>query len=245
MTSQVPVRGNQETNATERSTACILMLTMNEEAAVARQIEEIRRQTQPGLPILVVDSSSDRTAEVAESLGAIVIRQYPPQGYGKAMLVGQLEAAKLADVIVTLDCDMTYPADRIPEFIAYMDQGFDCVSGNRMSGTNEGMPLLNRLGNRFFAGLVRLLFNFSIADLTTGMRAYRSSVIAGIKWVPLRFFPAEQALRIHQAGCKILEVPVEYRVRVGDVKMQKVRDTIALIKAILHCWRTPVEWKNR
>ena len=65
-----------------------------------------------------------------------------------------------------------------------------------------------------------------------------------IEWVPLRFFPAEQALRLHQAGCRILEVPIEYRLRIGDVKMQKVRDTIALVKAILHCWRTPVQRKS-
>jgi glycosyltransferase involved in cell wall biosynthesis len=221
--------------------ACVLMLTMNEEAAVARQIEEIRKQAGSEIQIIIVDSSTDHTPQLAEELGAKVIRQYPPLGYGQAMLVGQREAAKDADVIVTLDCDMTYPAERIPEFIGLIERdGYDCVSGSRISGSNEGMPLLNRLGNQAFALIVRLMFGFQITDLTTGMRAYRSSAVRSIEWVPLRFFPAEQGLRMHQAGYRVIEVPIEYSLRLGEVKMQKVRDTIALFKAIFHCWRIPV-----
>jgi glycosyltransferase involved in cell wall biosynthesis len=221
--------------------ACVLMLTMNEEAAIARQIEEIRKQAGSEIRIIIVDSSTDRTPELAEKLGVKVIRQFPPRGYGQAMLVGQREAAKDADIIVTLDCDMTYPAQRIPEFIKLIDQdGYDCVSGSRISGSNEGMPLLNRLGNQAFALVVRLMFGFQITDLTTGMRAYRSSAVRSIEWVPLRFFPAEQGLRMHQAGYRVIEVPIEYGLRLGDVKMRKVRDTLALFKAIFHCWRIPV-----
>lgn len=221
--------------------ACVLMLTMNEEAAVAHQIEEIRKQAGSETQIIIVDSSTDRTPELAANLGAKVIRQFPPRGYGQAMLAGQSEAAKDADIIVTLDCDMTYPAQRIPEFIKLIEQeGYDCVSGSRIIGSNEGMPLLNRLGNQAFALIVRLLFGFRITDLTTGMRAYRSSAVRNIEWVPLRFFPAEQGLRMHQAGYRVIEVPIEYGLRLGDVKMRKVRDTLALFKAIYHCWRIPV-----
>jgi glycosyltransferase involved in cell wall biosynthesis len=219
---------------------CVLMLTMNEQDAVGRQIEEIRKQAGADVPIVVVDSSSDRTPEIAAALGAKVIRQFPPRGYGQAMLLGQREAAKLADVIVTMDCDMTYPAESILDFVALIERGYDCVSGSRIEGLNEGMPLLNRLANRVFALLVRLLFHFQVTDLTTGMRAYRSSIIGAIEWVPMRFFPAEQGLRIYQAGCKVIEVPIQYRLRIGEVKMQKLRDTLALVQAIYHCWRTPV-----
>ncbi|HUO05703.1 MAG TPA: glycosyltransferase family 2 protein [Candidatus Binataceae bacterium] len=220
--------------------ACVLMITMNEEAAIAPQIEAIRKSAGADIPIVIVDSSADRTPEIATSLGAKVIRQFPPLGYGKAMLLGQREAAKIADAIVTLDCDMTYPAERIPEFIGLIEQGYDCVSGSRIAAAGEAMPMLNQLGNRAFAMLVRVLFGFPITDLTTGMRALRSSAVTSIEWVPLRFFPAEQGIRFHQAGCRVIEKPIEYRIRVGDVKMQKVRDTIRLLKAIYYCWRVPV-----
>lgn len=219
---------------------CVLMITMNEEGAIGPQIEEIRKHCGASVPIVIVDSSKDRTPEIAQSMGATVIRQFPPQGYGKAMMLGQREAAKIGDVIVTLDCDMTYPADRIPEFVSLIEQGYDCVSGSRISAAGEAMPLVNRLGNRAFALLVRLMFGFPISDLTTGMRAYRAAAVTNIEWVPLRFFPCEQALRLYQAGFKVIEKPIAYRDRIGEVKMQRVQDTLRLIKAIYHCWRIPV-----
>lgn len=225
--------------------SCVVMLTMNEEAAVARQVEEIRRQAGADIPIIIVNSSKDRTPEIAESMGVTVIRQFPPLGYGKAMMLAQAEAAKIADIIVILDCDMTYPADRIREFVSLIDKdGYDCVSGSRMSGKNEGMPLLNRLGNWAFASLVRVMFGYRITDLTTGMRAYRASAITSIEWVPLRFFPCEQGLRMYQGGYRVIEKPIAYGERLGTAKMQKVRDTLRLIRAIYHCWRVPVRRRS-
>src|SRR6186713_3024558 len=89
----------------------VVMISMNEEKAVGTVIEDIRQHA-PGAEIVVVDSSKDRTPEIAEQAGARVIRQLPPQGYGKAMEVA-LRSGK-GDVIITLDCDGTYPANQIP-----------------------------------------------------------------------------------------------------------------------------------
>src|SRR5690349_1904342 len=62
----------------------VTMITMNEEKAIAKVIGDIRQHV-PQAEILVVDSSKDRTAEIAEGLGARVIKQFPPKGYGPAM----------------------------------------------------------------------------------------------------------------------------------------------------------------
>ena len=62
----------------------VAMITMNEERAVAKVIHDIR-QAAPEAEILVVDSSKDATPKIAEDLGARVIRQFPPCGYGPAM----------------------------------------------------------------------------------------------------------------------------------------------------------------
>jgi len=215
---------------------CVVMISMNEEQAISGQIEAIRKACGNDIDIILVDSSSDNTPRVAEHMGAKVIRQFPPIGYGRAMLAAQMKAAELDyEAFVMLDCDMSYPAEEIVNFVGLLEQGYDCVSGSRLLGKNEGMPLLNQIGNRLFAWAVFLLFGLRTSDLTTGMRAFRTSTIKAIQWVPLRFFPAEQILRTHQAGFKIKEVPIEYSPRVGEVKMRKVRDSLALIKAILHC----------
>lgn len=220
---------------------CIVMITMNEQEAVKLQIEEIRAKVKKDVPILIVDSSTDRTPEIAESLGAKVIRQYPPQGYGKAMKVGLIEAAKLYDAIITMDCDMTYPAEEIKNFILLLENSYDCVSGSRLLGKNKGMPLLNKIGNWLFAKFVKLLFGYRTTDLTTGMRAYKSNVIKTISWVPLQFFPAELVIRIHQSKFKIIDLPIEYKERIGEVKMRKFRDLMLLLQAIFYCKFVPVQ----
>ena len=223
------------------------MITMDEEPAIKLQVEEIQRQTFPDVPIIIVDSSKDKTPEIAESLGVKVIRQFPPKGYGKAMKIGLLEACKSYDAVITLDCDMTYPASKIKEFVSLLEEGFDCVSASRLLGSNEGMPALNRLGNWLFASFVSVLFGYHTTDITTGMRAYKAKVLSSIDWVPLRFFPCELALRIHQAGYKICERPIEYGERIGEVKMRKIRDLLLLIQAILYCrfTRVPVIKENK
>ncbi len=219
---------------------CIVMITMNEEKAIKQQIEEIHLNVNPKIPILIIDSSCDNTPQIAKSMGVKVIRQFPPQGYGKAMKIGLLEAAKDFEAVVTMDCDLTYPAKDINNFISLLEKGFDCVSGSRLKGSNKGMPFLNKLGNLFFATLVQFLFGLKTSDLTTGMRAYKSDILTSINWVPLRFFPCELALRIHQGGYKTCEIPIEYTKRIGEVKMRKFRDLMLLVQAILYCKFIPV-----
>lgn len=220
--------------------ACLVMITMNEESAIQRQIAAIRSQFDTNIPILIIDSSTDKTADIAKSMGVNVIQQLPPQGYGKAMALGLKEAAKKYDILITMDCDLTYPAEKIAEFIALIQDGWDCVSGNRMQGSNQGMPYLNQFGNWLFAKLVYVLFGYNTTDLTTGMRAYRSEVIRSIQWVPLQFFPAELVLRIFQSNYKIYDCPIEYETRVGEVKMRKGRDLFLLLQAIFYCKYNPV-----
>ena len=108
----------------------VAMITLNEERAVAKVVGDIRRVV-PDAEILLVDSSRDRTAEIAESLGCRVIKQFPPKGYGPAMDRAVREGS--GDVVVTLDCDDTYPVEVIPQLIALIEQGADLVNATRIA----------------------------------------------------------------------------------------------------------------
>ena len=92
----------------------VAMISMNEENAVRKVIEDIKAVT-AGLDaeILVVDSSKDRTPEIAAAAGARVVRQFPPQGYGRAMGLHYRRPRRRRD---RADCDDTYRADRIPDW---------------------------------------------------------------------------------------------------------------------------------
>ncbi|MDY7081841.1 MAG: glycosyltransferase family 2 protein, partial [Halobacteria archaeon] len=85
-------------------------------------------------------------------------------------------------VVITTDCDDTYPMERIPDFLDFINDGYDVVSGDRISGGAETMPLLNEFGNRVFALLATVLMLRRVSDTTTGMRAYRREVIESIDW---------------------------------------------------------------
>ena len=118
----------------------VSMITMNEEKAIAKVVADIRRVA-PDAEILVVDSSKDRTAEIATELGCRVIKQFPPQGYGPAMDRAVRDAS--GDVVITLDCDDTYPVEAIPQLVTLIEGGADLVNASRLTKRPKAMPLAN------------------------------------------------------------------------------------------------------
>ena len=117
--------------------------------------------------MVCVDSSSDRTAEIARSKGATVVEQ-EPRGYGVAL--GRAIEAADRPVVVTTDCDDTYPMERLPDFLAAINDGADVVSGDRLSGGAAAMPPLNRLGNRAFALAASALAGRRVSDPRRAVR---------------------------------------------------------------------------
>lgn len=209
----------------------VVTITLNEEAAIAKVIGDIRAAAGPDCEIVVVDSSTDRTAEIAESMGARVVRQ-EPRGYGVAMRTALLAGQN--DVIITTDCDDTYPMELIPEFMRLIEEGYDIVSGSRLAGRWKpaNMPLLNWFGNFVFAALTSMLYGWRTTDVTTGMRAYRREVLHAIDWETNYALPAELVIRPHLLGYKIKEIAIPYRERVGEITLNKWRSGKAFLRGI-------------
>ncbi|MDX1746646.1 MAG: glycosyltransferase family 2 protein, partial [Halobacteriales archaeon] len=147
----------------------VVMGAYNEEAAIGQVLEDIQRVTDGRAEVVVVDSSTDRTPEIAREYGARVVEQ-EPQGYGVAVREALLSATR--PVVVTTDCDDTYPMEALPRFLELINEGYDVVSGDRLYHGARTMPGLNRLGNHAFALLASLLLGERVHDTTTGMRAY-------------------------------------------------------------------------
>jgi glycosyltransferase involved in cell wall biosynthesis len=206
---------------------------MNEEKAVGKVISDIKKLL-PDAEILIVDSSKDKTPEIAESLGAKVVRQFPPKGYGRAMDLALRSAS--GDVIVTLDCDDTYPTDMIPTLAKLiLDDGYDVVDGSRLKSKPASMPMLNYLANKGFAFLASVLFFKNISDLHSGMRAYRKSIIEKIKYNPDgAALPVELLLRPIKDGLKVKIVYIDYFDRLGVSTMQPLISAWWTLKRILN-----------
>jgi glycosyltransferase involved in cell wall biosynthesis len=208
----------------------VSMITLNEEAAVAKVVGDIRRVV-PDAEIFVVDSSGDRTAEVAESLGCRVFKQFPPKGYGPAMDRAVRDAR--GDIVITLDCDDTYPVDAIPKLIALIDEGWDLVNATRLAKRPKAMPLANYVANRVFAWTARLLHGIRTTDVHSGMRAYRKSMIDAVPWDPNGpALPVDMLILPYRRGFRVTEVPIEYRERIGATTLQRFRSTVWTFKRL-------------
>ena len=208
----------------------IVMGTYNEEEAIESVLTDIDRVTDGRAEVVCVDGSSDATPKTAREMGARVIEQ-EPQGYGVAVREALLSADR--PVVVTTDCDDTYPMERLPDFLELINDGYDVVSGDRVSGGAETMPALNEFGNRLFALTASVLMLRRIRDSTTGMRAYRREVVEEIEWTENTGLSAELLIRPLMRGYDVKEVEIEYDERLGETKLNPFTGGAAIGKSII------------
>ncbi|WP_144902845.1 dolichyl-phosphate hexose transferase [Halobellus captivus] len=208
----------------------VVMGTYNEEAAIETVLTDIEDVTDGRAEVVCVDSSDDRTPEIAREHGATVIEQ-PPMGYGYA--VREAVLAPERPVVVTTDCDDTYPMEKLPQFLDLINEGYDVVSGDRLYYGAEAMPGLNRLGNAAFALLASALMGERVHDTTTGMRAYRRDLLHEIEWTENTGLSAELLIRPLMRGYEIREEPIPYRERAGETKLDPLGGGAAIAKSIV------------
>jgi glycosyltransferase involved in cell wall biosynthesis len=208
----------------------VVMGTYNEAAAIGTVLTDIERVSDGRATVVCVDGSDDRTPEIAMDHGARVIDQ-EPQGYGVAVRT----AVHAADrpLVVTTDCDDTYPMESLPQFLEVINDGADVVSGDRISPGADAMPRLNRIGNRGFALLASALLGRRVHDVTTGMRAYRRPVIESITWTENTGLSAELLMRPIAREYDVREVPIPYRQRRGETKLDPLTGGAAIGWSVL------------
>jgi glycosyltransferase involved in cell wall biosynthesis len=206
----------------------VVIPTRNEEASIGRVIDQVRKALgHRVLEILVVDTDSrDGTREIARAKGARVVDE-PRRGYGRAYKTGFAEAG--GRYIAALDADLTYPADRLPDFVDALESGrADFVSGNRISGLRpEAMTGMHRIGNQMLNVSFRLLYRTWVQDSQSGMWAFRREILSHVR--PLHdgmAFSEELKIETIQKGFRFLEIPIDYRVRVGDKKIRSLQDAV-------------------
>lgn len=210
----------------------VVMITKNEEKAVGKVIGDIKSVV-PDAEILIVDSSTDGTARIAEAAGARVIRQFPPKGYSPAMDLA-LRSAK-GEVIVTLDCDDTYPVEQIPVLSDYIiNKGYDIVDGSRLKNKPKAMPWINYMANFGFAAFASILFFRRITDLQSGMRAYRKTMLDSLTYNSTGdALPVELLLRPIKYGYKLKVIFIGYKERIGVSTLHPLRSAWWTLRRIL------------
>jgi glycosyltransferase involved in cell wall biosynthesis len=171
--------------------------------------------------ILVDDSSSDNTIEVAKKLGIKnIILHEKNKGYGgnqKSCYNKALESG--ADIVVMLHPDYQYTPLLIPAMVSIIGTGlYPVVFGSRILGKSAltgGMPVYKYFSNRFLTFVQNLLLNQKLTEYHTGYRAYSGEVLRKIKFENNSddfIFDNEMIALIFYNGFEIAEVtcPTKY-----------------------------------
>ncbi len=197
----------------------IIIPAFNEEASIGGVISQIREHA-PGADMVVVnDGSTDRTAFIAEGLGATVLNHIYNLGIGATMQTGYKYALRRGyDIAVQVDGDGQHPADQIFDLVRPVAEGrADMVVGSRFLGAGEYRASIARsAGMVFFSRLVSAIIRERVTDTTSGFRAVGRSCI---EFFSARYpddYPEVEALvLLHKKGFRIMEVPVSMAERAG------------------------------
>lgn len=204
----------------------VVLPCLNEIESVGAVVREVRDTLARGAidgEIVVVDNgSTDGSDRAAADAGARVVRE-SRRGYGNAYLAG-FEAAT-GDVVVMADADGTYDFSALPRFLERIDDGDDLVVGMREIEPNA-MPWFHRhVGNPALSFFVRVLHHGRVTDAYCGMRAIRRDALDRLHLrQPGMELALEMLVRASRAHMRVSEIPIRYRVRVGESKLRTVRD---------------------
>jgi dolichol-phosphate mannosyltransferase len=201
----------------------VIVAAYNEEEGISPTLSELKESlNEPSL--LVVDgNSSDRTLELAKDLGAQVLTQ-KGKGKGNAISEGLASIEGDSCYIAFTDADYTYPAKYLKEMINVLDLNPDVgmVLGDRFSQTYGLESDRNQfyIGNRMLGFAQRVISGVNLNDPFTGLRIIRCELLKGWKPKSLGFdIEAELNHRVSRSGYTIVEVPINYRKRLGKKKL--------------------------
>jgi glycosyltransferase involved in cell wall biosynthesis len=140
-------------------------------------------------------------------------------------------AAAQGATIIFIDADGTYPAEAIPRMVRALEE-YDVVVASRSLG-RQNIPWLNRLGSFLLRSAIRYLYGFKAQDPLTGLYGLHKAHWEKMQLVSIGFgIEAEMAIKAARMGLKILDMPINYRERIGKAKLHPLRDGYRILKTI-------------
>ncbi|MFL5409564.1 MAG: glycosyltransferase family 2 protein, partial [Myxococcales bacterium] len=213
----------------------VVIPTLNEAANIRHVLHTLPDDVHE---VLLVDGGShDGTVEVArECRPDLRVVPQPGRGKGDALAAGFAECT--GEVVIMLDADGSADGKEIPRFVDALVAGADLVKGSRFIGGGGSSDLtpLRRAGNRFFCGLVNLLYGTRYSDLCYGFNAAWVPQLRSLK-LDCTGFEVETVLSIRSAKSelRVTEVPSFEAPRLhGTSNLHTFRDGWRVLRAIFH-----------
>jgi glycosyltransferase involved in cell wall biosynthesis len=216
----------------------VLVPCYNEEAAIAKVVEQFQTAL-PGAMIHVYDNNSkDRTSDVAREAGAIVGNE---TRQGKGHVVRRMFADIEADIYVLVDGDATYDAPSAPKMIEKLvSENLDMVVGCRVEREQESYRPGHRFGNKLFTGFVARVFGRAFSDILSGYRVFSRRFVKSFPALSTGF-EIETELTVHalELGMPVGEVATPYYARPegSESKLNTWRDGFRISRTIFNLYR--------
>jgi len=183
--------------------------------------------------IIVVDSSSDDTPNIARRMGVRVLK-YKEPGKGAALLYGFKKAR--GKIIISMDADLSNRPRELKLLISGIEAGYDVCMGSRflVGGGSEDMPFVRKFGNKVFVSIVNLLFGSHYTDMCYGYRSFSSKALKKLHLKEKGFgIETEMNIKAQKARLRILEVPSFEKSRKGGAgKLNTFRDGYIILSTI-------------
>lgn len=215
----------------------VVLPCLNEAAsvgAVVRSALQVMREHGIKGEVVVSDNgSTDGSSDLARAAGARVVAA-PSRGYGNAYHAGM--AAALGRVLLMADADGTYPMEAIPALVAPVLAGErDMVIGSRLQGRIHAMPWTHRyIGNPILTGTLNRFFRVRVSDAHSGMRAIDRVAYHKLGLTtPGMEYASEMIVQAARSKLNIAEIPIEYRERIGESKLDTWPDGWRHLKYLL------------
>ncbi|WP_339104234.1 glycosyltransferase family 2 protein [Haloterrigena salinisoli] len=207
----------------------VVMPTLNEEEGIETCIGWIKsavEELQVPTEIIISDSSTDRTPEIAREMGAIVVEPDQP-GYGYAYRYA-FERTR-GEYIAMGDADTTYDFKDIPRLLRHLEEtGADMVMGSRLEGEIRpgAMPTLHQyIGNPLLTKFLNLFYRAGVSDAHSGFRVFRRQALETMDLETTGMeFASEMIMEAGAKDLVIEETPIIYHEREGEETLESFRD---------------------
>ncbi|HEX2028784.1 MAG TPA: glycosyltransferase family 2 protein [Nitriliruptorales bacterium] len=216
----------------------VVLPAYNEAGHIRAEVERISaalKDSPYSFEILVVDDgSTDGTADLVEGMPFVTVKRFPTnRGSGTARRVGTAEAH--GRWVVWTDADMTYPNERIPEFIDVLRRGgAEQVVGARTSEQGTLKPL--RVPAKWaIRRLAEFLTSATIPDLNSGLRAFsKETAKPYLGLLPAGFSCVTTITLAFLANGHLVEyVPIDYHPRAGRSHFHPLKDAYRYILQVV------------